>query len=200
MYLALFTIAYNILEGLIATYMGYTDESLTLFGFGLDSFIEVISGSGIAHFVFRMQQNPNAQHDDFEKTALHITGFAFYALVLVLVLTGIYNVIVQHHPETTFAGLVISLISIAVMYLLMLGKTKVGHQLQSDAILADAQCTKVCIFMSIILLLSSAIYELFNLPYIDSLGTFGLAFLSFREGKECFEKANNKSVNCCQHH
>ena len=76
--LAIFTITYNIVEGLISTYLGFEDESLVLFGFGIDSFIEVISGIGIAHMIFRIQNNNDSKRDSFERTALKITGFSFY--------------------------------------------------------------------------------------------------------------------------
>jgi len=198
--LAIFTIIYNLAEGIIATYLGFEDESLALFGFGVDSFIEVISGLGIAHMVLRIRQHPESNRDTFERTALRITGFAFYVLVLGLVTSSMYNIYIGHKPETTFWGVVISIISIAVMWLLVFGKTKTGKALQSEAILADAQCTKVCIYMSIILLISSGIYEVTNLAYIDSIGTLGLSYFAFKEGKECFEKAkSNKHCGCDSH-
>ena len=186
--LALFTIVYNIIEGLVSIYFGYEDESLALFGFGIDSFIEVISGLGIAHMVLRIQRQPNSNRDNFERTSLRITGFSFYALVAGLIITSFYNVWAGNKPETTFWGVVISLISIAVMWALMTGKIITGRQLESAAILADAECTRVCIYMSVILLFSSGIYELTTLPYIDSIGALGLSYFSFREGKECFDK------------
>jgi divalent metal cation (Fe/Co/Zn/Cd) transporter len=185
--LAVFTIIYNIVEGLIAAYFGYEDESMTLFSFGLDSFIEALSGLGIAHMILRIRQNPDANRTAFERTALRITGFAFYILAVGLVLTGIYNLYTGHKPQTTFWGVVISVISIVVMLLLLYGKMKAGKQLNSSAILADAECTRVCIYMSLVLLASSGIYELTHIAYIDSIGTLGLAYFSFREGKECFE-------------
>lgn len=196
--LALLTIVYNVIEGIVATYFGYTDESLALFGFGVDSFIEVISGLGIASMIVRIQQNPDSNRDNLERTALKITGIAFYALVAGLLITSIYNLFTGHKPETTFWGIVISIISIIAMCFLIIGKIKVGKQLNSPAILADAECTKVCIFMSIILLASSVIYLLTNFAYIDSIGTLGLAYLSFKEGKECFEKASSNKI-CCEH-
>ncbi len=196
--LAIFTIAYNIIEGLVATYFGYADESLALFGFGIDSFIEVISGFGIASMIIRIGRNPDSSRDGFERTALKITGLAFYGLVVGLVITGIYNIWTGHKPETTFWGIVVSAISIAAMWFLIVAKIRVGRRLNSDAILADANCTKVCIYMSIILLVSSVTYWLTNFAYIDSIGTLGLAYLSFKEGKECFEKASSNKV-CCEH-
>jgi divalent metal cation (Fe/Co/Zn/Cd) transporter len=195
--LAVFTILYNLAEGIISTYLGYEDESLALFGFGIDSFIEVISGVGIAHMVLRIQKNPMSNRDEFERTALKITGLAFYALVLGLVITSLYNLWIGHKPVTTFWGVVISLISILIMWVLVIGKRKVGNQLNSAPILADANCTLVCIYMSVILLVSSGIYELFEIPYIDSIGTLGLAYFAFQEGRECFEKARyNKNCSC----
>lgn len=195
--LAIFTIIYNIAEGLISTYLGFEDESLVLFGFGSDSFIEVISGLGIAHMIVRIQKRPNSNRDKFEKTALRITGFAFYALVLALVLTSFYNLWSGHKPITTFYGVIISSISILIMWILVVWKRRVGKKLDSDPILADANCTLVCVYMSIILLLSSGIYELWGIPYIDSIGTLGLSYFAFKEGKECFEKANSEKYCSC---
>lgn len=194
---AVFSIIYNIGEGLISTYLGYEDESLALFGFGSDSFIEVISGIGIAYMIIRIQKSQISDRGNFERTALRITGFAFYALVLGLVITSIYNILSGYNPITTFWGVVISTISILVMWLLVAGKRKVGIKLNSAPILADANCTMVCVYMSIILLISSGIYELTSIPYIDSLGTLGLSYFAYKEGKECFEKANsNKYCSC----
>lgn len=196
--LALFTIVYNLAEGLISTTLGIQDESLALFGFGTDSFIEVISGLGIVHMIVRIQRQPQSNRDQFERTALQITGYAFYALVIGLVVTSLYNIWTGHNPVTTFWGVIISSISILVMWILVLWKRKVGRSLNSDPILADANCTLVCVYMSIILLLSSGIYELTSIPYIDSVGTLGLAYFAFKEGKECFEKANSdKYCSCC---
>jgi len=196
--LAAFTIIYNIAEGLFSTFLGVEDESLVLFGFGADSFIEVISGLGIAHMILRIRKHPGSNRDDFERTALRITGFSFYALVVGLVTTSIYNIWTGHKPETTVWGVIISIISIVVMFALIISKIKIGRQLSSSAILADAECTRVCIYMSIILLLSSGIYELTNFQYIDSIGTLGLSYFAFKEGKECFDKSKSNKL-CCDH-
>lgn len=195
--LAVFTIFYNIVEGLIATYFGFEDESLALFGFGLDSFIEVISGLGIAHMVIRIKNNPDSQRDNFERTALRITGVAFYILVVGLVTSSVYNIYIGHKPITTFWGVIISGISILIMWALVYWKRQVGKKLNSAPILADANCTLVCLYMSIILLVSSGIYELFQIPYIDSIGTLGLAYFAFNEGRECFMKAKSNAHCGC---
>jgi divalent metal cation (Fe/Co/Zn/Cd) transporter len=195
--LAIFTIVYNLVEGLVATWFGYQDETLALFGFGVDSFIEMISGLGIAYMVLRIQRNPTSHRSGFEKTALKITGASFYVLVMGLLISAVIALATSQKPITTFWGVVISLISILVMYFLLLAKLRVGKQLNSEAILADASCTKVCIYMSCVLLASSGIYEWTGFAYADSIGTLGLAWFSYQEGKECFEKA--ASDKYCNH-
>jgi divalent metal cation (Fe/Co/Zn/Cd) transporter len=190
-HLSLFTILYNIAEGVIGTFFGYKDESLTLFGFGADSFIEVLSGLGIAHMVLRTMRNPESPTDRFEKTALKITGVSFYLLVVGLVATSVYNVVTGQKPETTLVGVILSIVSIVIMLALYWSKTKVGKELSSNAILADAECTKICVYMSFILLGASAIYELTHIAFVDVIGSGGLSWLSYSEGKECFEKARS---------
>lgn len=194
--LAVFTIVYNIAEGLVAVFFGQEDNSLTLFGFGIDSFIEVISGFGIAHMVARIQRNPESNKDTFETAALKITGICFYVLAAGLALTSIYNIFTGKKPETTFVGIILSLVSIAIMILLMNAKLSVGKALNSNPIIADAHCTKVCVSMSVVLLVASALYELTTIAYIDVLGSLALAYFSFREGHESFEKITSNTCTC----
>jgi divalent metal cation (Fe/Co/Zn/Cd) transporter len=196
LWLAFFTIFYNLAEGLISVYFGFSDETLTLFGFGMDSFIEVMSGIGILVMTLRIRQNPETPRTQFEVTALRITGIAFYLLAAGLAASAIYNLFTAHKPETTLPGLIISLVSIAIMWALVTGKRKVGRALNSSPILADANCTMVCIYMSIVLLASSLIYEITGLGFIDSLGALGLIYFSINEGRESFEKANGLECDC----
>lgn len=189
LWLAVFTILYNFTEGFVSIYLGVQDEALTLFGFGIDSFIEVMSGLGIFAMVLRIRQNPDAPRSGFERTALRMTGTSFYLLTAGLGATAIYNVFTGHKPTTTLAGMIISLISIAVMWLLVMAKRKVGTVLNSDPILSDANCTMVCVYMSVVLLASSLIYQFTGFGLVDSLGAIGLIYFSVSEGREAFEKA-----------
>ena len=197
LWLALFTIFYNLAEGLISIYFGVQDETLTLFGFGIDSFIEVVSGSGILVMVLRIRQNTDAPRSTFERTALRITGASFYLLAIGLGATAIYNLFIGHKPTTTLPGLIISLVSIAIMWLLVTGKRKVGRALNSSPILADANCTMICIYMSMVLLAASLIYQFTGFGFVDSLGALGLIYFSISEGKESFEKAAGLEADCC---
>lgn len=199
--LALFTIIYNVVEGVVSMLLGYSDETIALFGFGVDSFIEVLSGIGIAAMVKRIQHSsPSSQVPAFERNALRITGTAFYLLSLGLAAGIIVNIIYGHKPETTLWGIFISVISIAVMYWLMSSKKRTGRSLNSEPIIADANCTKVCIYMSVVLLISSLVYELTGFAYADAIGAAGLIWFSVSEGREAFEKAEGKACECGQCH
>ncbi|MCX8106880.1 MAG: cation transporter [Ignavibacterium album] len=194
--LSLITIFYNLVEGIISVYYGADDETLALFGFGVDSFVEVISGIGIAHMIFRMKYSKVQTQDTFEKTALKITGTAFYLLTAGLIIGSVLNLINNVKPETTIPGIIIALISILTMYWLMTSKLKIGKAMQSDAVIADANCTKTCFYLSFILLASSGLYELFNLMYFDIIGSLGIAYFAFNEGKEAFEKVKSGNLMC----
>jgi len=195
--LAIFTIVYNILEGIVSTWFGAVDESLTLFGFGTDSFIEAISGLGIVHMVSRFRDDPSGPRDRFEQRALKVTGTAFYLLVAGLSVSIVVNVLTSHRPETTVAGVVISAISIAVMLILIRAKTRAGRALNSPAIIADAHCTTVCVYMSLVLLASSAAYELTGIGQLDNVGAAALAYFSFREGRSCFRQSRSDELCGC---
>lgn len=195
----MFTIFYNIAEGIISMYFGYQDETLALFGFGVDSFIEVLSGIGIAVMIIRIRKNPSSTRSDFEKTALKITGISFYILSAGLLAGIVLNLISQHKPETTLWGVIISLISIAVMIWLMYAKKRIGKKLHSDPIIADANCTRVCVYMSLVLLASSLIYELTGFIWADVIGAAGLIYFSITEGLEAFEKAKGLECSCGGH-
>ena len=199
--LSLITIFYNIAEGVISVYFGAGDETLALLGFGVDSFVEVISGIGIAHLVFRMKYSKVQTRDSFERTALRVTGTAFYLLTAGLLIGSVLNLIRNVKPETTVPGIIIAAISIATMYWLMTSKLKVGKALNSDAIIADAHCTKTCFYLSFILLAASGFYELFNIAYFDILGSLGIAYFAFKEGREAFEKVKSGNLLCsCEEH
>jgi divalent metal cation (Fe/Co/Zn/Cd) transporter len=195
--LSLFTIFYNIIEGVVSMVLGYQDETLTLFGFGVDSFIEVMSGIGIAVMILRIRKNPESPKSTFEIKALKITGTAFYLLSVGLLAGIVINLINHHKPETTLWGVIISLVSIAVMVWLMNAKNKVGKQLNSQPIISDSNCTKVCVYMSLVLLASSLIYELTGFAYADVIGAAGLIYFSISEGKEAFDKAKGIRSGCC---
>lgn len=195
-YLALFTIFYNLVEGGASVWFGAADETLALFGFGVDSFIEVISAVGVWHMLRRIRANGGESRDEFEQRALRITGVAFYLLSAGLVVTAGLNLYQQHKPETTLWGIVISLLSISFMWFLIRQKTIVGTALNSPAILADAACSRACLYLSLVLMISSVGYALTGIGSLDAIGALLISWLTIREGREAFGKAKGMGCSC----
>ncbi len=147
--------------------------------------------------VLRIRRNPETARSGFERTALRVTGASFYVLAVGLAATAVYNLITGHKPETTLPGVLIALISIAVMWALVWGKRRTGVALSCSPILADANCTMVCIYMSVVLLAASLIYQFTGFGFVDSLGALGLIYYSVREGRESFEKGRRPRRRLC---
>lgn len=198
-WLAIITIVYNVLEAIVSISFGIHDETLSLLGFGIDSLVEVISGIGILHLVIKLRKTGDDSRDLFERKALRITGTAFMILTAGLIIGSVINIAGGHAPSTTIPGIIISSISILTMYILMRSKLKVGRSLNSAAIIADALCTRTCFYLSIVLLVSSLLYEFFKISYFDIAGSLGIAYFAFREGMESFRKAKGLSCSCDGH-
>src|SRR3954467_10903249 len=103
MQLAVITVFYNLAEGAVSVWLGLADETIALFGFGADSFVEVVSGIGVWHMVVRQRAFAcKSTRDSFEKTALKVTGTSFYLLTAGLIVGASFNLWQGHKPETTF--------------------------------------------------------------------------------------------------
>lgn len=195
--LALITVFYNLIEGVVSVVFGFEDGAVTLFGFGVDSFVEVISGVGIWHMTRRMKRNGSMSPDAFEKTALKVTGTAFYILTAGLVFISLIDLYEGYKPETTFWGIVVSIVSILSMWVLIHYKVRIGTRFNSQALLADAACSKTCLWLSVVLLIASVGYEVTGIGMMDSIGAMVIAGLSYREGREAFEKARGNLTCAC---
>ncbi len=194
--LALITILYNFIEGAVSVLFGIEDGTVSLFGFGLDSFVEVVSGLGIWHMINRMKKSADESHDSFERTALKVTRAAFYILTVGLIITSLLNFYSGYKPRTTLWGIIVATISIFSMWVLIHYKLQIGRRFNSRALLADAACSKSCLYLSIVLLVASVGYEVTGIDLADSLGAVGIAIFSFKEGREAFDKAKGKSCDC----
>jgi len=145
-----FTIGWNSLEGLIAVTAGAIAGSISLIGFGVDSFIEVTSGSAL---LWRMSMDADAnRRERIERQSLRIVGGCFLALALYVAYEAVRDLIGQEAPEHSPAGIVLACVSLVVMPLLSRAKRRVGVAMHSAAMHADAKQTEFCTYLSAILL------------------------------------------------
>jgi divalent metal cation (Fe/Co/Zn/Cd) transporter len=145
-----FTIAWNSLEGLIGVVAGLVAGSISLVGFGIDSFIEVASGFTL---LWRMSVDADVDNRERnEKLSLRIVGVCFLALALYILYEGAADLTTKTAPQHSIPGIVLACVSLVVMPILSRAKKKVGNALSSAAMNADARQTDFCVYLSGILL------------------------------------------------
>ncbi|HWJ46022.1 MAG TPA: cation transporter, partial [Candidatus Udaeobacter sp.] len=145
-----FTIGWNTLEGLVAVVSGVLAGSISLVGFGIDSFIEVTSGTVL---LWRMSVDADAQKRERSETlSLRLVGVCFLALALYVSYESVSDLVSRKAPERSIPGIVLACVSLVVMPLLSRAKKRVGNELGSAAMHADAKQTDFCVYLSAILL------------------------------------------------
>ena len=177
-----FTIAWNGLEGLVAVVAGAIAGSISLVGFGIDSFIEVTSGSVL---LWRMSVDAEVQRrDPNERRALRIVGVCFLLLTAYIAYESVLDLWSRRTPEHSIPGIVLACISLVVMPLLSRAKRKVGRALGSAAMHADAKQTEFCTYLSAILLLGLLANAFLGLWWADPVAGLIMVPIIAKEGIE----------------
>jgi divalent metal cation (Fe/Co/Zn/Cd) transporter len=177
-----FTIAWNALEGLVAVVAGAIAGSISLVGFGIDSFIEVTSGSVL---LWRMSVDAEVHRRELnERRALKILGVCFLLLAAYIAYESALDLWSRRAPEHSIPGIVLACVSLAVMPVLSRAKRKVGTALGSAAMHADAKQTEFCTYLSAILLAGLLLNALFGLWWADLVAALIMVPIIAKEGIE----------------
>jgi divalent metal cation (Fe/Co/Zn/Cd) transporter len=177
-----FTIAWNALEGLVAVVAGAIVGSISLVGFGIDSFIEVTSGSVL---LWRMSVDAEVQDRELnERRALRIVGVCFLLLAAYIAYESVLDLWSRRAPEHSIPGTVLACVSLVVMPLLSRAKRKVGRALGSAALHADAKQTEFCTYLSAILLLGLLANAFLGLWWADPVAALIMVPIVAKEGIE----------------
>jgi len=177
-----FTVVWNAAEGLIAIIAGLIAGSISLVGFGVDSFIEVTSGTVL---LWRMSVDANVRdRERNEKRALRIVGLCFLLLAVYIAFESGSDLWFRRAPEHSIPGIVLACVSLVVMPLLSRSKRKVGHALNSAAMHADAKQTQFCTYLSAILLVGLILNAAFGLWWADPVAALIMVPIIAKEGIE----------------
>lgn len=175
-----FTIAWNSLEGLVALVAGTFAGSISLVGFGIDSFIEVTSGTVL---LWRMSVDADSRsRERNERLSLRIVGAGFLALAVYVGYESASDLLSKKPPEHSIAGIVLACVSLVVMPLLARAKRKIGRELGSAAMHADARQTDFCVYLSAILLVGLLLNAGFGLWWSDPIAALVMVPIIAKEG------------------
>jgi cation diffusion facilitator family transporter len=185
-HLSVFTVAWNVIEGIVGMTAGIISGSVALLGFGIDSFVESTSAVVVGwRFRYEMKGRPQEQTEKAESRAARITGMLLLALAAYLLVDSGRRLLgFGPEPESSTAGIVLTFISLAVMPVLARAKLKVAGKLESKALHADSYETITCAWLSLTTLLGLVLNAAFNWWWADPIAALVLIPLIVREGLE----------------
>ena len=188
-----FTIVWNSLEGLVAVMAGAMAGSISLVGFGIDSFLEVTSG---ATLLWRMSVDADEEsRERNERLSIRIVGVCFIALAAYVAYEAVSDLFGVRAPEHRIPGIALACVSLIVMPILSRAKKKVGRDLGSAAMEADAKQTHFCVYLSAILLVGLLLNAAFGWWWADPVAALVMAPAIAKEGVE-----GVKGKTCCNPH
>ena len=188
-----FTVAWNVTEAVVAVAAGIAAGSVALIGFGVDSGIELGAASALL-WRFRKAEAgaTDEEHGRAERTALYAVGVTFFALAAYIAVEGTIALATHEEPETSSVGLILSVVSLAVMPALAYAKQTTGRALGSKALLADAMETWVCAYLSVALLAGVGLHLALGWWWADPAGALAMLPVILWQGWETLEDAREK--------
>jgi divalent metal cation (Fe/Co/Zn/Cd) transporter len=179
-----FTMVWNALEAGLAIYAGLAARSVSMVGFGADSFIEVISGGAVLWRMSIKHEDPRRERR--ERIALRVVAVCLMAVAGYIALESSLDLMHKQKPETSKLGIVLTSLSIVVMPLLSKYKKKVGENLRSPAMSADARQTQFSLYLSIIVLAGLAANAWLGWWWADPVAALLMVPLIAKEGWDNF--------------
>ncbi|WP_051090676.1 cation diffusion facilitator family transporter [Microbacterium sp. 11MF] len=174
------TIAYNLIEAVVAVTAGTIASSAALIGFGLDSTIEVLSAAAVAW------QFTRRDPERWERGTLRVIAVAFFALATYVTVSSVTALVLRSEPETSPIGIVLTAVSVIVMPFLSLAERRAGRELGSATAVADSRQTLICTYLSAAVLVGLLVNAAFGWWWADAVAGLIIAVFAVREGVEAW--------------
>jgi divalent metal cation (Fe/Co/Zn/Cd) transporter len=193
--LSYLTVGYNILEGAVSIFAGYLAGSIALVGFGLDSFVESLSG-GVMIWRFRPHPGRTPEEEErLEKKAVKLVGSTFFILAAYVLYESVEKLWLQEAPDPSLLGIVIAAVSLILMPALFFYKYSLGKSLGSLSLMADSKQTLACAMLSLALLIGLGLNYLYGIWQADPVIGLLIVGVLVREGYEALKEL--KLCTCC---
>lgn len=186
LWLEYLTVGWNVIEGLIAIGAGMAAGSVALIGFGIDSFVESVSGSVL---IWRLRAETTGSADDerleqIERRAERLVGVSFLVLGAYVAFEAVRTLVAREEPAASPVGIALTLLSLVVMLWLARAKRRTGEALASRALIADSQQTFACWYLSATTLAGLTLNAVFGLWWADPVAALVIVVFLVREGVE----------------
>ncbi|GAA1607846.1 cation transporter [Kribbella hippodromi] len=180
------SVAYNVVEAVVAISSGLVAGSVALVGFGLDSVVEVSSGLII------LWQFRHPLPESRERKALKLLAFSFLGLAAYVGFESIRALITGAEPETSPVGIGLAIASLAVMPFLSWAQRRTGKALGSNAVVADSTQTLLCTYLSAVLLLGLLLNTTLGWTWADPIAGLIIAAAATKEARSAWH-----GQGCC---
>lgn len=180
------SVAYNMVEAVIAISAGVVAGSVALIGFGLDSVVEVSSGLII------LWQFRHSLPESREQRALRLMALSFFALAGYVGFESIRALVTSHDPDSSGIGIALATASLIVMPFLSWAQRRTGQALGSNAVVADSTQTRLCTYMSAILLGGLVLNATLGWAWADPVAGLVIAAIAVKEGRGAW-----RGEECC---
>ncbi|KQO37326.1 cation transporter [Aeromicrobium sp. Leaf245] len=183
------TIAYNVVEAVVALVSGAAASSIALVGFGLDSVVEVASAVAVA---WQFSARTDASREARERRALRVIAISFFALATLVTVGAVSALLGASEPQHSTAGITIAALSLAIMPALSWAQRRAGRELGSVTAVADSRQTLLCTYLSGVLLVGLVFNSVWGLGWADSVAALVIAAVAVKEGREAW-----RGETCC---
>ncbi len=182
--LSYLTVGYNVLEGVISIIVGLPAGSIALIGFGLDSFVESVSGGVMIWRFSKHREKSETEEQQIETKATRLIAYTFFVLGAYVLYESARKLYLNEIPEPSLFGIIIAIVSIILMPILFYWKYRTGKLLNSRSLIADSKETLACFLLSIALLIGLSLNYVFGLWQADPIMGFIIVAFLIREGYE----------------
>ncbi|MEW5541156.1 cation transporter [Streptomyces cyaneofuscatus] len=183
------TIAYNVIEAVVALTAGTIASSSALIGFGLDSVVEVSSATAVA---WQFSARDHAVREAREKAALRIIAVSFFALAAYVSVDAVRALAGDGEAERSVTGMALAALSLAIMPFLSAAQRRAGRELGSASAVADAKQTLLCTYLSAVLLVGLLLNALLGWSWADPVAALAIAVIAVKEGRDAW-----RGRGCC---
>jgi divalent metal cation (Fe/Co/Zn/Cd) transporter len=182
-----FTVAWNIVEGLVSVWAALTAGSVALLGFGIDSFVETTSG---VILIWRLRAEHHARDAEeierLDQRAHKLVGLSLFLLAAYIAFDALKTLVAREQPEPTMIGIAITVLSLVVMWWLARAKRRTASALASRALEADSFQTTACFWLSLIALGGIGLNAALGWWWADPVAALGMTWFLVSEGREAW--------------
>ena len=182
LWLSYFTVAYNVLEGIVSILAGWLSGSIALAGFGLDSFVESLSSTVMIWRFRKHGKISEAEEERVEKTAIRLVAYTFFILASYVAYESLKKLYLREPPDPSLLGIIIAIVSLIVMPVLFYMKYRTAQSLQSGSLTVDSKQTLACVFLSLSLLIGLGLNYVYGIWQADPVVGLVIVIFLTREG------------------